>query len=364
MPWLDLFLVGSASVYVVAVVCLAIGRTRLGTDISQAFPSASIIVAARNEASMIDACLKALAAQDYAGRFEIIVVDDRSDDDTGLLVRQSGLDVRLIRMDQGEGVFRCPKKNALTRGIEASSGELLLFTDADCRPSKAWVASMVARFHDRVGLVAGYAFDNVPQTGLGRLLSVDNLAVSALASGSFGLKHPLACTGRNLAYRRSVYDEVGGFTTIGHLVGGDDVYFARLVAARTDWALMFNESREAAVSCEPRIESWSAVLHRKLRHASKAAHYGGGALLLGAVVYLFHLFVAMGLVRAFSEGNGLLLAAVLGSKMLADLALVWPVSGHLEARNLLIYLPILQIAYIPYVLVFTIVGRLGWFRWK
>ena len=67
---------------------------------------------------------------------------------------------------------------------------------------------------------------------LQRVLSVENSAVGALRAGSFAQRCPLSCTGRNLAYRKSVYDAVGGFAPIGHMLGGDDVYFMRLVAKR------------------------------------------------------------------------------------------------------------------------------------
>ena len=78
------------------------------------------------------------------------------------------------------------------------------------------------------------------------------------------------------------YDEVGGYGSIGHLIAGDDVYFARLVAEATDWRIVYCRDPEAVVACDPGPESWSGLMHQKLRHASKAGHYRGAAKLLGA----------------------------------------------------------------------------------
>jgi hypothetical protein len=175
----------------------------------------------------------------------------------------------------------------------------------------------------------------------------------------------LSCTGRNLAYRRQVYDEVGGFAAIGHLVGGDDVYFARLVAARTDWQLVYNRDPASAVDCGAFPERWAAVVQQKLRHAAKAGHYRGAALGLAAGVYLFHLALLIGLLEMAAQGRwnaGLLV--VWGGRWLADGALMWRFAPRPRDRRLLVFLPLLELFYIPYVLVFSVLGRLGWFRWK
>jgi len=328
-------------------------------------PAISIIVAARNEEEQIDRCLGALCKQDYEGSWEILVVDDRSTDGTAArIARRARVDgrVRLVRaMDPPR--YRCPKKSALACGIEASTGELLLFTDADCRPPPGWARATVRRFSPDVGLVAGCARPDRGTTLRQHLLSLDNVAMGALAAGSFGMGAPLSCTGRNLAYRRAEYEQVGGFESIGALVGGDDVYFVRLLAARTKWRLVFNAEEAAVVACGPPPDRWAAILHQKLRHAGKAGHYQGPALWLGVSVYLFHALLAWSLIRAALGIWDPLAAGVWVGKFAADGALVGAMTTPSE-RRLLWALPLLEVLYLPYVLVFTVLGRMGWFRWK
>ena len=142
---LDAILVGTGGVYLVAMTWLlrGLGRSARESDHSprsrEGNPPVSVIVAARDEAASIGACLSALKSQDYGGRTEVIVVDDRSVDGTGAIVEglmaegvgeQAG-ELKLIRTRENPP-FACPKKSALAQGIAASSGELLLFTDADC----------------------------------------------------------------------------------------------------------------------------------------------------------------------------------------------------------------------------------------
>ncbi|MFP3948308.1 MAG: glycosyltransferase [Gemmatimonadota bacterium] len=106
-----------------------------GATVASALPFVSVIVPARNEAANIETCLLHLAASRYP-RFEILVVDDRSEDETGALARavDSRSADRLQVLDGRplpEGWLGKPW--ACWQGYAAASGDLLLFTDADTR---------------------------------------------------------------------------------------------------------------------------------------------------------------------------------------------------------------------------------------
>ncbi len=91
-------------------------------------PKVSVIVAARNEAKKIEPALRSLMQQDYP-HFEIIVVNDRSDDETGPIVdRIPGISVVHVS-DLPAGWLG--KNHALHLGAEQATGDWLLFTDAD-----------------------------------------------------------------------------------------------------------------------------------------------------------------------------------------------------------------------------------------
>jgi chlorobactene glucosyltransferase len=105
----------------------------LPTAAQASTPSVSVVVPARNEALNIVACLTSIVASDYPD-FEVIVVDDRSEDDTGALARSVGLGraERLVVVDGeelGEGWLGKPW--ACVQGARLAAGDLLLFTDAD-----------------------------------------------------------------------------------------------------------------------------------------------------------------------------------------------------------------------------------------
>lgn len=109
-------------------------------------PFVSIIVPARNEARNIDRCVESLAGQRYPD-FEIVVVDDRSDDGTPELAREVDPgNAREVRVIPGaplpEGWFGKPW--ACLQGAREARGELLLFTDADTRHGPDLLARCVA----------------------------------------------------------------------------------------------------------------------------------------------------------------------------------------------------------------------------
>ena len=107
----------------------------------------SVIVPAYNAAETLPICLAALAKQTYlTTHYEVIVVDDGSADLTATIAQDHGC--RLVQLPHNQG--RSAARNA---GAHAATGDLLLFTDADCEPLPDWIAQMVAPFEQDAALV-------------------------------------------------------------------------------------------------------------------------------------------------------------------------------------------------------------------
>ena len=103
-------------------------------------PSVAVIIPARNEAPVIDACLRSVAAQGWPqGRLEVIVIDDGSTDDTGARARAAGATV--LRTD-GVGPAR-GRNLALAR----ARADYCLLTDADCELGTGFLAALVDGLH-------------------------------------------------------------------------------------------------------------------------------------------------------------------------------------------------------------------------
>ncbi|HEX8038514.1 MAG TPA: glycosyltransferase, partial [Chryseosolibacter sp.] len=105
-------------------------------------PLISIVVPVRNEEMRMWTLLENLSLQDYTP-FEIIVVDDDSQDETLWVARQSDLKNLRILQSKGRG-----KKEALTCGIRAAKGTIIATTDADCLFPPQWLSHVCAEFQD------------------------------------------------------------------------------------------------------------------------------------------------------------------------------------------------------------------------
>ncbi len=266
-----------AAFYCIVVLSLAIGIGLLRYPPQVRKPFVSVVVAARNEQSRIEDLLRHLLAQDYPS-FEIIIVNDRSNDRTGEIISrfQAG-HPEIRKIDIAAPSTDMPaKKNALATGIAASSGEILCFTDADCAPPPQWISCLVSAFDLDVGLVAGYSPyveeeqlqpDSLVQRILQSFIRYEEFKGATWAAGSIGLHRAWLCTGRSIAYRRAVFDEVGGFERIKHSVSGDDDLFLQLVRQTTQWQIRYTTAPESFVPTYP-PRTFRDFVRQRTRHFS------------------------------------------------------------------------------------------------
>ena len=122
-------------------------HTELEIKSYETLPSVSVVVAARNEEDHIQHLINDLISQEYPlDKLEVVIVNDRSNDDTATILDDASNNYAFIKVVTIDQVSKdmTPKKNALTKGIEAAVGEIIVLTDADCRVKKLWVSSMAS----------------------------------------------------------------------------------------------------------------------------------------------------------------------------------------------------------------------------
>ena len=333
-------------------------------------PFVSVVIAARNEEKHIGDCLAALTVQDYPeGKYEIIVVDDRSHDRTSQIVdewKKGRHTVRLFHV----GTEPSPlvgKKRALDFGIRKSHGEIILTTDADCVPKSTWIRGLVSHFEPQVGFVAGYSYTEEPAENvsfLHTLRSLERIAVAAVAAGSIGLGKSITCTGQNLAYRKKAYLDVGGFSKIGHLLSGDDDLFIQLISRHTDWKKKYSFSRKTHVRTTAPV-TFEHFIQQEKRRASKGFLYPRWLTAYLIAAYGFYCLLLTTLVLSFIYWSPLAIAwIVLGIKALTDFSLLFKMCSLLHRRDLLAVFPIAEVLHIPYLIIFGLWGTFGHYKWK
>jgi chlorobactene glucosyltransferase len=208
-------------------------RLRAG-DAPASRPFVSIVVPARDEARVIERTVRALLAQTYDA-FEVIVVDDRSRDDTGAILRRIAAgDARLIVINGEEpppGWLGKPA--ALHRGAARARGELLLFVDADVQYAPAALTAAVAAFgRSGAGLVTLLPYFELETVG--EQIAMPQLGMALFSGLPLWLSNRTRIEllavggGPGNLLRRDFYEQLGGHVPLRNEVV-DDVGLARLV---------------------------------------------------------------------------------------------------------------------------------------
>jgi cellulose synthase/poly-beta-1,6-N-acetylglucosamine synthase-like glycosyltransferase len=357
--------------YALAITLIAFGLFRLAGPGSTARLKVSVIVAARNEERNIGALLAAIFNQDYpADHYEIIIVDDVSTDNTAEIIEryrhrkeQPALHYFLA---EGREKVISPKKHALNIGISRAAGEIILLTDADCLPPPGWISKSVRYFEPSVGMVIGFSPYELPGTKSlwDHLLALDSLALAAVAAGTTGWGSPATCNGRNFAYRKEVFDQVGGFENIKQFVSGDDDLFMRLVMEKTDWRVRYAFDCQLAVPTRL-LTSWRQFYNQRIRHASKGRHYGWRAIAILSMTYIYNLVLMASLPIAFlvpHMRNFILIVWTI--KSFFELGLISLFAHRMRRMKHLLVFPIAEALHVAYVVVFGALGLFARIRWK
>ncbi len=287
MSLLAIVFLGSLTIQFIFFVVLLFGITRNNplTETTQQ-PPVTVLVCAHDEEANLRNLIPCLLQQEYP-HFEVVVVDDRSNDGTFDYVRElSERDkrVRVVRVEHLPDHVNA-KKYGITLGIKASSHEWILLTDADCRPHTTnWIASMSCYMDERARFVLGFSPYEKQPGFLNLFIRFETLFTAIQYLGLAGLGMPYMGVGRNLAYRKSWFLANKGFNTLLNVTGGDDDLYVNRYATRA--TVRVCSGPESLVYSKPK-QTVAAFLAQKKRHLFagkkyRAHHKAVLALLMGS----------------------------------------------------------------------------------
>ncbi|NQV17596.1 MAG: glycosyltransferase [Armatimonadetes bacterium] len=328
----------------------------------------SVVIAARNEEKNIPLLLTSLMNQTYPKElFEVVIADDDSNDKTAEIVQQfqeKWDNIHFIKTEKRQQVIS-PKKNALSQGIKASSGDIILCTDADCVVGKFWIESMVSYFKQDTQMVCGFSRTKINEWNKAVLSQkfehFDFLVMMFAAAGAISSKKYFSCTGQNLAYRRKTFESVGGFERIKHLISGDDVNLVQLFRHQ-NFNIRFAFSPHSFTLTKP-IERLAQLLNQRSRWASNMKWQ----IMMNPefFVYLMSVFFLAFLPIVLFFFNWKIGVGILLIKAFSDFLFIkegYRIFPNEKARK--IFFPFWFILQPVYILVVTFLGILNIFRWK
>lgn len=303
----------------------------------------SVVIAAKNEYLNLKKNLPLILEQDYP-EYEVLVVNDASDDETSSLLEEfekKYQHLKTIKLYQNLNFFR-GKKFPLSIGIRSAKNEIILLTDADCRPaSNAWIKAMAGNFNKATDVVLAYGPYEKKKSLLNRIIRFDtfHIGVQYLSFALAGL--PYMGVGRNLAYRKELFIRQKGFTSHYKLSSGDDDLFVNKVAHRHNTRIEIRPKAHTLSTTKSTLAAW---LRQKQRHLSTGKFYRSKfKWLLGLYAFsqlsfyvLFFLLISLGYAW-------IIVLAAFALRLCTQMIVLKKCSNRLNEKDLFVFSPLFEL---------------------
>jgi peptide/nickel transport system permease protein len=332
----------------------------------------SIVIPARNEAANIENCIAGILAQNYPSHlFELIVIDDFSEDETANIVGSIALqynNVRLLRLQdftKDENIVAY-KKRAIEIAIEQANHPWIVTTDADCSFTNNWLASYDAYIqeHNCVMIAAPVSYKNT-----GSFLSVfqvlDFISLQGITAAAVGSGSHTLCNGANLCYSKEAFESVGKFSGIDHLPSGDDMLLMHKMKKSYPEKIGYLYAQDAVVITAPSA-TLDLFIQQRIRWSSKALGYQDKIIFwILLLVYLVNFSLLVYLpVNLIETGNINNWLVFIGCKTLVELPFMYAAAKFFKQQKLLWWFLFMQPFHILYTVVAGWFGTFGSYKWK
>ena len=315
----------------------------------------SVIICARNEAANLTKNLPLILNQEYPD-FEVVVVNDASTDETEQILNTFSQQYKNLRVVHITDKKILGKKGALAAGIEAAHNDWLLLTDADCypspeggKPNKHWISSMVKGVNaKKIGLA--YAPYAKRDGFLNTFIRFETVWTATQYMGFALVGLPYMGVGRNMIYKKKLYEKAGGFQKHEHIASGDDDLFINSVISKNNFKIILQP--ETFMLSEPKTQ-WNAYFTQKKRHFSTATSYTlEHKIMLGMLsASHFSYFVTVVCLLALKISTIFVLVTIV-----VRTVVIWYIYGKilhkLRERNLFWWIPLLDVVYVLFYIVF------------
>lgn len=282
------------------------------SDSIDSYPPISVIIASKNESENLSKHLPFILEQDYPN-FEVIIVNMGSTDETDMVLK--ALNQKYTNLYHtyvpAEAEDLNEKKLALTIGIKAARNEILLFTEAHCKPvSNKWLTEFAKEFVKGNDIVLGACSLEIKKSVATRkFIQYDNMIHSLKYLSLAIIGKPFMGIGRNLAYKKNVFFENKGFSSILRIDGGEDDLFINRVVNGRKTAVLLSEDSMTITNVVDKFNTWRML---KSKHLYTKQFYKGLANLIFRFEtfskYSFLVFSILGVLVGVFLRNYLLLS--------------------------------------------------------
>jgi poly-beta-1,6-N-acetyl-D-glucosamine synthase len=312
-------------------------------EMPQNFPPVSVVICARNEDHNLVEFLPFIFEQDYP-EFEVVVVNDCSFDNSGDILKEfarkhNNLKIVTIKEDE---VYSHGKKVALMMGIKGASNEHLVLTDADCKPTgKNWLRNMMQHFTGDTEIVLGYGAYEKQKGFLNKLIRFDAFMI-ALQYLSFSLAGKTYMgTGRNLAYKKSLFFKMKGFASHYHIESGDDDLFVNEAATKRNSVVEISIESHTISRVKKTLRDW---FRQKRRHVTTYKHYNAASKWrLGLLSFSQYLYFGTFITILILQFQPAIVLGLFALRLLIQIIIFNKSMKLLAEKDLLLFSPLIEL---------------------
>jgi glycosyltransferase involved in cell wall biosynthesis len=299
IPELVFVLFGVFALKLITEILIRIGLSAGGNSSKNNLQPVSIIICARNERENLMEFIPKIMEQDYPN-FEVVVVNDRSVEDSHLVLRALAnkyQNLKVTKVEETE-LHWAGKKFALSIGLKAAENDLVLLTDADCFPSSnRWLQQMSNNLNAKHKVVLGYGGYKKAPSLLNLIIRTETIMIAQQYLGLAKLGIPYMGVGRNLAYDKNLFFDNKGFASHQFMPSGDDDLFINEVSNSKNTTICF--SKEAYTLSEPET-TWKKYVEQKRRHLTTGHKYNWRSkIILTWLSLIRYTFWTLGIVACF-----------------------------------------------------------------
>lgn len=327
----------------------------------------SVIIPVRNEEANIARLIGGLMAQSYPKElYSVILVDDHSEDATMDIAKteleKSGLDYQLVSLQDFQ-VYG--KKQAISKGVNVASGEIVITTDGDCLIPEDWIKAYAGFYSlQDYQMVLG----PVKMKGEGfftKIQAVEFAGLVGMGASNLQAGLPGMCNGANLSYKKSAFVEVNGYEGNLQIASGDDEFLLQKIFNRYPRSVGYLKSQKAVVetSAKPTLGS---LIGQRLRWSGKwKFHKSWYVKLMAVLVFLNYTISILSFWMVFGDlKNTLFFVAIFILRWLVLYRYEKPILRFFGIPGALGYALVIEIIY-PYFVVFLgFASMFGEYSWK
>ena len=353
---LTLFLLVGASYFIlIAAFTVGIFRLKPTKEANLKKPFISVLIPFKDEVVNLPKLIDDLSHQTYTN-YEVILIADH--------VAEGWLNLlhTLVKKHQNIQIVNSPnvgKKGALKYGLTYAKGELITYTDADCRVNTKWLETINNHFDHKTDLLIGSVILSPTKTLFQQIQALEMQSLMASTAGSCAINHPIMSSGANLTIRKTIYSQLSEAYIKEDVSSGDDMFLLMALKKQHKNGIKFMRDTNGIVSTTPE-KNLKSFVKQRMRWTSKSGSYRDAAIIASAIIVLLTNTLA---IAGFFINAKMAFLFVVG-KIIIDFPILFFTAKWFKGQqNLSVYL-ITEIIYPFYVTISVLGGMLLPLKWK